>query len=62
MKNYKRIIAMLICIISLIGSVTIPASAMPQNPWEDVPVNSGDYAYWNGSRMVKSNSTTKDEI
>lgn len=62
MKNYKRIIAMLICIISLIGSVTIPASAMPQNPWEDVPENSGDYAYWNGSRMVKSNSTTKDEI
>lgn len=28
----------------------------------DAPENSGDYAYWNGSKVVRSGSTSKDEV
>lgn len=63
MKNFKKIIAVVLCIISLISAIAIPTSAITQSAsYGNEAEDSGDYAYWNGSKMVKSSSTTKDEV
>ncbi len=63
-KNLKKVIAVVLCLITVFSVMSISASAasvsasLGYNEAED----SGDYAYWNGSKVVKSSSTTKDEI
>lgn len=61
MKNFKRIIAIALCMVTLLCTTTVPAFAQ-ELFWENAPENSGDYVYWNGSKMVKSSSTSKDEV
>lgn len=42
--------------------ITASAATVSSSLGYDQPENSGDYAYWNGSKVVKSSSTTKNEI
>ena len=47
---------------STIGMVASAANNTTNYKSYDAPEDSGDYAYWSGSAVVKSGSTTKDEI
>lgn len=64
MKKSKRIIALALCLFTILSVMSISASAasISASLGYDEAENSGDYAYWNGSKVVKSSSTTKDEI
>lgn len=68
MKNsIKKVISILMAIVTIfsVSAVTLTASAANYSTnysSYDSPENSGDYAYWNGKKVVKSSSTTKDEI
>lgn len=44
------------------STLTASAASVSSSLGYDQPENSGDYAYWNGSKVVKSSSTTKNEI
>ncbi len=63
MKKTKSIIAIILCMLTLFSMVSVSASAVSQssslgNEAED----SGDYMYYNGSKMVKSSTTSKEEV
>lgn len=64
MKNVKKLIALVLCLITTFSVFSISASAatVSASLGYNEAENSGDYAYWNGSKMIKSSSTTKDEI
>lgn len=68
MKNsIKKVISILMAIVTIssVSAVTLTASAANYSTnysSYDSPENSGDYAYWNGKKVVKSSSTSKDEI
>ena len=53
-----------VTLISIVSAISFSASAasVSASLGYDQPENSGDYAYWNGSKVVKSGSTTKNEI
>lgn len=70
MKGYismkiKKGISLLLAVLSVISLLHVSALAAnyttSYNSY-DRPETSGDYAYWNGKRVVKSSSTTKSEI
>ena len=67
MLKSKRVLSLLLCcvmVFMLLGGTTLTTSAasVSASLGYDQPENSGDYAYWNGSKVVKSGSTTKNEI
>ncbi len=64
MKTLKKITALALCLITVfsIMSITVSAASVSASLGYNEAENSGDYAYWNGSKVVKSSSTTKDEI
>ncbi len=66
MKRIKKILAVILAIVTIfsMSAITLTASAanISATLGYNEPENSGDYAYWNGSKVVKSSSTTKDEI
>lgn len=66
MKMTKRILAFVLAIATVLSvsviSLTASAANVSASLGYNEPENSGDYAYWNGSKVVKSSSTTKDEI
>lgn len=63
MKNLKKLIALFLCLITVFSAMSISASAASVSAsLGNEAENSGDYAYWNGSKVVKSSSTSKDEI
>ncbi len=66
MKRFKKILAVILAIVTIfsMSAMTLTASAanVSSSLGYNQPENSGDYAYWNGKKVVKSSSTTKDEI
>ena len=63
MKNLKKAIALVLCLVTVLSVMNISASAASVSAsLGNEAENSGDYAYWNGSKVVKSSSTSKDEI
>lgn len=63
MKNFKKVIAIVLCLVTVFSVMSITASAASVSAsLGNEAENSGDYAYWNGSKVVKSSSTSKDEI
>lgn len=68
MKNsIKKVISILMAIVTIfsVSAVTLTASAANYSTnysSYNTPENSGDYAYWNGKKVVKSSSTSIDEI
>lgn len=65
-KNITKVLSIVLAIITIFSTFAIglTASAASNTNYSSYnsPENSGDYAYWNGSKVVKSSSTTKDEI
>lgn len=65
-KNIARILSIVLPIITIFstGAINSTVSMASNTSYSSYnsPENSGDYAYWSGSKVVKSNSTTKDEI
>ncbi len=66
MYTLRKMIALVVSIITIfsasaIGLTAYAATEVPTFGY-NVAENSGDYAYWNGSQVVKSSSTTKNEI
>ena len=66
MKTVRRILAIIMA-VALVATVfcTVPASAKTGDSnysSYNEPENSGDYAYWNGSKVVKSSSTSTNEV
>ena len=63
MKNIKKAIALILCLVSVLSVFTVSASAATiSSTLGDEAENSGDYAYWNNSKVVKSGSTSTNEI
>ncbi len=65
-KNITKVLSIVLALITVFSTSTIgltaSAAVNTNYPSYDAPENSGDYAYWNGSKVVKSSSTTKEEI
>lgn len=65
-KNITKILSIVLAMVTIFSTSAMSMTAFAAsntNYWNyDAPENSGDYAYWNGSKVVKSGSTTKDEI
>ncbi len=61
--NFKKVIALLMCFVTAFSvmSLSVSAASVSASLGNEAE-NSGDYAYWNGSKVVKSSSTSKDEI
>lgn len=58
---------MFLCVlmaVTMFCQFTVPAFAAANTNYSayNSPENSGDYAYWNGSRVVRSSSTTVSEV
>ncbi|MGN1443437.1 MAG: peptidoglycan DD-metalloendopeptidase family protein [Acutalibacteraceae bacterium] len=65
MKTTKRVLAILLTIISVFGIFSVAVGAANYSPNYKAysqPNTSSDYAYWNGSKVCKSSGTTKSEI
>lgn len=62
-KNLKKAIALLLCIVTAFSvmSLSVSAASVSASLGNEAE-NSGDYAYWNGSKMVKPTCTIKDEV
>lgn len=61
----RKIIAILLALVAVFSLCSISAAAFSYDGSYgnyDAPENSGDYAQWNGSKMVKSSSTDKREV
>lgn len=65
-KNVTKVLSIVLAILTVFStsSIGLTASAASNTSYNnyDAPEDSGDYAYWNGSRVVKSSCTTKNEI
>jgi murein DD-endopeptidase MepM/ murein hydrolase activator NlpD len=63
-KTITKITSIILVLVTICSMFTIAASAASNTNYSSYnsPENSGDYAYWNGSKVVKSSTTTKDEI
>lgn len=66
-KNITKFlsIALVLATIFSINAIGLTASAANYTTNYsnyDAPENSGDYAYWNGSKVVRSGNTSKDEV
>lgn len=67
MKKSKRMLSVFICSIMAVTTIcstalTASAASVSSSLGYNQPEDSGDYAYWNGSKVVKSSSTTTSEI
>lgn len=63
MKGLKGFIAISLCIALLIFAAEMSATAFTQSAaYGNEAENAGDYAYWNGLKMIKSGTTTKEEV
>lgn len=67
MKKTKSIIAIILCMWTLLSTTCVSVSAANYTTnfvRYSAPANSGDYAYWHASskKVVKSSSTTTNEI
>ena len=64
MKKVLSLLLVLTMVLGMFSATTVFASAanVSSSLGYNQPENSGDYAYWNGSKVVKSSSTSKDEI
>lgn len=64
MEKIKKLLALCLCLITIFSmmSISVSAASVSSSLGYDQPENSGDYAYWSGSKVVKSSSTTKNEI
>ncbi len=63
MKKSKRLLALVLAVISVISIFTLTVFAADTSYSKyDTPESSGDYAYWNGKKVVKSGSTNTSEI
>lgn len=62
-KKLKKIIALVLALVMAFSvmSISVSAASVSASLGNEAE-NSGDYAYWNGSKVVKSKSTSKDEI
>ena len=65
----KRVLSVILALATLICACAFTVSATNYGKVSNytssnysTPSNSGDYAYWNGSKVVKSSSTTTKEI
>lgn len=65
-KNFTKVLSIVLAMITIFSTsaMCLTASAASNTSYSsyNAPENSGDYAYWNGSKVVKSSSTSKDEI
>lgn len=63
MKNIKKAIAVVLCLVTVfsVTGISVSATSISASLGNEAE-NSGDYAMWNGSKVVKSSSTSKDEI
>ena len=65
-KSITKILSIVLVILTVFSTniIGLTASAASDTNYAkyNAPENSGDYVYWNGSKVVKSSSTTKDEI
>lgn len=65
-KKMKKLISLVLIVMTLLSAniLCLTASAASNTNYSsyNAPENSGDYAYWNGSKVVKSGSTTNNEI
>lgn len=65
-KNITKVLSIVLALVTIFSTSAIGLTASAANNTSytsyDAPENSGDYAYWNGSKVVKSSSTTKSEI
>lgn len=66
MKMLKKVLAIIMSMLAVMTVFcTVPVSAavgVSNYSNYNEPENTGDYAYWNGSKMVKSSSTTTSEV
>lgn len=65
MKMFKKVLAIIMSVVAVMTVFCVfSASAASDTNYSNYnePENSGDYAYWNGSKMVKSSSTTTSEV
>ncbi len=67
MKTSKRLFSLLLCVVIAVSTlcatcISASAASVSKSLGYDWPEDSGDYAYWSGSKVVKSSSTTKNEI
>ena len=60
MKTFKKAIALVLCLMMVFSMASIAASAatVSASLGYNEAENSGDWAYWSGSKMMKSSSTT----
>ena len=65
MKNLKKVIAVVLCLITMFSVMsisTVAANYTTSYTSYSTPSNSGDYAYWNGSKVVRASGTTVSEV
>ena len=63
MKISRKTISLVLCLIVIFSTIGATSSAASISAsLGNEAENSGDYAYWSGSSVVKSSSTSKDEI
>lgn len=67
MKKAVSLLLVFVMVLTTFVAITIPASAASATGQTNYssynqPEKSGDYAYWNGSKVKKSGSTTTSEI
>lgn len=67
-KSIKKIVSIFMAILTVVSissiSITTASAANYSTNYSsyNTPESSGDYAYWNGKKVVKSGSTSIDEI
>jgi len=60
----RKVIAIILCIVTILSimSISVSAASVSSSIGYNEPENSGDWVYWNGKKVVKSSSTSQDEI
>lgn len=63
-KKSKKVIAIVLCVVTIISimSISVSAASVSASLGYNEAENSGDWVYWNGKKVVKSSSTSKEEI
>lgn len=67
LKNCVRIVSAFLCcvlLLTLLGATgaSVSAASVSASLGYNQPENSGDFAYWNGKKTVRSDSTSKKEV
>ncbi len=63
-KRYQKVIAIALCIVTILSimSISVSAASVSSSLGYNEAESSGDWVYWDGRKVVKSSSTSKDEI